>query len=585
MWSKLRQRILQWRGVLITAPSVAGLVIAASLTGSFQQLEWATLDQFFRLRPQEPTDPRIAIVTIDESDIRYAGQWPVPDAVLAKLIEKLKKQQPRAIGLDLYRDLPVEPGHQELERVFKSTPNLIGVEKVVGNAVGPPPALSQLGQVGLADLVLDADGKVRRGLMSVKPQDSQTRLSLGALLSLMYLETEGITLQRISAASPGSARERGYLRLGQAVFVPFRGNDGGYVRADDGGYQILLNFRGTQESFHTVSMTDVLEDRISTDLVRSRIVLIGSTAESIKEFFYTPYSTSFVTSPKRTPGVVIHANLTSQILSAALEGRTPIRVWAEPLEWLWILAWSFTGATVSWKLLQANRFRKNVYLGWLILGILLSGGSLISGSYLAFLGGWWLPVVSPLLALTGSAMLLAGFQSQGLQRLATTDGLTKLANRRFFDEYLKEEWWRSTREKKHLSVILCDVDYFKIYNDTYGRQAGDSCLQQLATTIVHAVRSADLVARYGGEEFAVILPDTNSEIAGEIIQKIRSQVKARQIAHVNSKVSQYVTLSYGVVSTVADPKPSPRDLIAAADEALYKAKKQGRDRAILWQVF
>lgn len=571
MWPKLRQRILQGRGVLITASSVAGLVIAASLTGLFQLIEWATLDQFFRLRPQEPADPRIVIVTINESDIRHLGQWPVPDAVLAKLIEKLKTQQPRAIGLDLYRDLPVEPGHQELVRVFKSTPNLIGVEKIVGDAVRPPPTLSQLGQVGIADLVLDADGKVRRGLISVKPQNSQTRLSLGVRLSLMYLETEGITLHR----------ERGQLRLGQAVFVPFRGNDGGYVRADDGGYQILLNFRGTQENFHTVSMTDVLENRISKDLVRDRIVLIGSTAESIKDFFYTPYSSSFVTSPQRTPAVVIQANLTSQILSAALDGRPLIRVWAEPLEWLWILTWSFTGATVSRKLLQANRFRKNVYPGLPVLGILLLGGSLISGSYLAFLGGWWIPVVSPLLALTGSTILTAGYHNQGLQRLASTDGLTQVANRRFFDEYLGQEWWRSTRDKKHLSLILCDVDSFKIYNDTYGHQAGDDCLQQIVTAILDAVRSADLVARYGGEEFAVVLPDTNSENAVEVAQRIRFQVKALQIVHANSQVSQYVTVSCGVASTVADSESSPADLIAAADEALYLAKEQGRDRAIL----
>ena len=576
MSPQLRQRILQWRGVLITAPCIAGLVIAGSLTGLFQLLEWATLDQYFRLRPQEPADPRIVIVSIDESDISHVGEWPVPDAVLAKLIEKLKTQQPRAIGLDLYRNLPVEPGHQELVRVFKSTPNLIGVEKGVGDAIGPPPILSQLGQVSLADLVLDADGKVRRGLMSVKPQNSQTRLSLGVRLSLMYLEAEGITLQMIDAGFPGRGR-REQLGLGQAVFVPFRGNDGGYVRADDGGYQILLNFHGTQESFHTVSMRDVLENRISTDLVRDRIVLIGSMAESIKDIFYTPYSSNFITSPKRTPGVVIHANLTSQILSAALVGRPLIRVWAEPVEWLWILAWSFTGATVSWKFLQANRFGRKFYLGWSVLGILLLGVSLISGSYVAFLRGLWIPVVSPLLALTGSAIVSAGYHNRGLQRLASTDGLTQVANRRCFDEYLEREWWRSTREKKHLSLILCDVDYFKIYNDTYGHQAGDNCLQQLAKAMLDAVRSADLVARYGGEEFVVILPNTNSEIAMEITERIRSQVKALQIAHANSIVSQYVTLSCGVASTVAGSKSSPADLIAAADEALYLAKEQGRD--------
>lgn len=132
MWRKLRRRIWKWKGVLITAPTVAGLIIAGSSVGLFQLLEWTARDQFVHLRPREPVDPRIVIVTIDESDIQKLGQWPISDAVLARLIEKLKAQQPRAIGLDLYRDLPVQPGHQALVEVFKSTPNLIGVETVTG---------------------------------------------------------------------------------------------------------------------------------------------------------------------------------------------------------------------------------------------------------------------------------------------------------------------------------------------------------------------------------------------------------------------------------------------------------------------
>lgn len=115
MWPNLKELVWRWRFVLITAPSVAVFVIVVGMTGFFQLLEWATLDQFFRLRPAEPPEERIVIVTIDESDIKTVGRWPIPDAVLAKLINKLKTQQPKAIGLDIYRDLPVEPGHQELD--------------------------------------------------------------------------------------------------------------------------------------------------------------------------------------------------------------------------------------------------------------------------------------------------------------------------------------------------------------------------------------------------------------------------------------------------------------------------------------
>jgi adenylate cyclase len=344
MWA-LRQKIWEWRGVLVTAPSVAGLLIVLRLVGLLQSLELWALDQYFRLRPLEPIDPRIVIVGINETDLKKVGTWPVPDAVIAQLLEKLKKQQPRAIGLDLFRDIPIEPGHQALVKVFESTPNLIGVEKIVGDdrsfVIAPPPVLSQLGQVSSVDVVVDADSKLRRGMLYLTPEDGESVPSLGLTLALIYLETQGITPEP-AAINPQ------FLQLGQAVFVPFEANDGGYARADAGGYQILLNFRGPAQSFRTISMTEVLENQIPPDLVRDRIVLIGVTATSIKDFFNTPYSSSLITAPQQTPGVEIQANLTSQILGAALSGRPLIETWSDPLELLWIFLWSCCGATLSW---------------------------------------------------------------------------------------------------------------------------------------------------------------------------------------------------------------------------------------------
>lgn len=189
---RLRQKIWQWRGVVIGATSVAGIVIAMRLAGLLQSWEWAALDQFFRWRPGQPPEKRILIVGINESDLRYVGQWPVSDAVLAELLKKLKASQPRAIGLDLYRDLRVPPGTQALEQVFKSTPNLIGIEKKVAdgtsNASAPPAMLSQLGQVGANDVVPDADGKIRRGVLFLTPKSEPALPSLGLRLALIYLE-------------------------------------------------------------------------------------------------------------------------------------------------------------------------------------------------------------------------------------------------------------------------------------------------------------------------------------------------------------------------------------------------------------
>ncbi len=175
--------------------------------------------------------------------------------------------------------------------------------------------------------------------------------------------------------------------------------------------------------------------------------------------------------------------------------------------------------------------------------------------------------------------------NQQLQQLVCLDGLTKVANRRRFDEYLDTEWLRMLREKQPLSLILCDVDCFKAYNDTYGHIAGDSCLQEIANGIRAAVkRPADLVARYGGEEFAVILPNTTAEGAAKVAAQIQSKLRALQIEHSKSGVSQYVTLSLGVASTIPSDRSFPEMLIDVADKALYQAKAEGRDRFIVQQL-
>jgi diguanylate cyclase (GGDEF)-like protein len=169
--------------------------------------------------------------------------------------------------------------------------------------------------------------------------------------------------------------------------------------------------------------------------------------------------------------------------------------------------------------------------------------------------------------------------NQELKRLANLDGLTQIANRRRFDEYLALEWKRSLRERQPLSLILYDVDYFKLYNDYYGHQAGDECLKQIAKASSNAVkRSIDLLARYGGEEFAVILSNTNTEGAIVVAREICERIRQLKIPHQQSKVKNYVTLSLGIATIIPTLDSSSETLIATADTALYEAKRQGRDR-------
>ncbi|HEY9645029.1 MAG TPA: diguanylate cyclase [Chroococcidiopsis sp.] len=168
--------------------------------------------------------------------------------------------------------------------------------------------------------------------------------------------------------------------------------------------------------------------------------------------------------------------------------------------------------------------------------------------------------------------------NQELQRLAHIDSLTQAANRRYFDYYLEKEWRRLARDQQPLTLILCDVDYFKQYNDTYGHQAGDRCLQQISQVLSQAARRpADLVARYGGEEFAIVL--SNTSVAGGIhlAETIHTLLRSLHIPHRTSHVS-YVTVSMGIASIIPHADSTPQELIAATDCALYAAKSKGRDR-------
>ncbi|MFZ4535548.1 diguanylate cyclase [Propionivibrio sp.] len=165
-----------------------------------------------------------------------------------------------------------------------------------------------------------------------------------------------------------------------------------------------------------------------------------------------------------------------------------------------------------------------------------------------------------------------------LKRVNSLDGLTGIANRRHFDEVLSREWRRAMRQGDELSILMCDIDFFKLYNDTYGHQSGDECLRKVAQTLASTMdRGGDLLARYGGEEFVAVLPGTTLNGATFVAEQMRQAISQLNISHPGTPLA-HVTASFGVASAVAMPETDPQDIVGAADLALYKAKHGGRNR-------
>ncbi|MGM0454718.1 MAG: CHASE2 domain-containing protein [Cyanobacteriota bacterium] len=392
----------RWRDLVLSVVMVMVAVIVLEYQGMFQLLEWATFDHYFRLRPPEAPETRIVLVTIDEDDLRELGGWPISDRILAQTITNLAATNPAVVGLNIYRDLPVSPGSEALEQLMETLPNLIGVYKLIGSPVAPPPILAERGLIGFADFVRDQDGKIRRSLLSHPNAEDQVQLSFAAQVSLFYLQQE-YDLE-LTVVDP----QRSIMELGQARFVPLRGVESGYGQTNAGGYQILSNYRGDREQFVSISIRDVLANRLSAEALDDKIVLIGTVAQSLQQSLYTPYSdtdSSFASS-----SLVVQGNFVSEIVGAALDGRPLLRWISGWQEVLWTLIWAVSGVMVSHRLLGERQFsRQSRTLRWLWLGgtLVLTGSLPVLLSYLSFQLGWWLPVIAPIVALFGTGLSTA----------------------------------------------------------------------------------------------------------------------------------------------------------------------------------
>jgi adenylate cyclase len=255
-------------------------------------------------------------------------------------------------------------------------------------------------QVGFNDIVVDPGGVVRRALLFL--DDGQSSVSAFALrLALLYLQVEGVTAQPASENSE-------LLRLGRTTIQPLEPNDGGYVGIDARGYQFLLDFQGARRPFTSINLTSLLAGKFDPELLRDKMVLIGVTAESIKDDFYTPFSRG-LSDNQDTPGVAVHAHIASQLLRMALDGQTPMRTISDWREWIWIALWSGAGALLAFGVRSPWRLAPAAVLGMV---------ALVGFDFLAFLRNWWVPLVPPAVAWLASAGIVTAYTSyqETLQR-------------------------------------------------------------------------------------------------------------------------------------------------------------------------
>lgn len=382
-------RPIDMKKVGIASAAAALFVVGIRFLGLLQPLELGAFDRLMRMRPAEPPDDRFLVVTVDDEDIQYQLNKNMPltgslaDTAFAQMLEKFAPHQPRLVGLDIYHDFPFEP---KLANALENLQHFIAICKIgqtqYDSTSTPPPPNLPKESLGFSDLPSDSDYIIRRQILGMTSSDRcNASRSFSLQVALLYLEGEkiGFGLKRLAEGS---------LRIGSTIFKRLEPNAGGYQfkPQETMGYQIMLNYRSAPPE--TVKLSKILNgsmDRDLPQLVANRIVLIGVMKQQDKHF--TPYSTGLW--PERMPGILVQAQMASQIISAVLDDRPLLWWWPEWGEVLWVASWSLAGGIVVW----LGRSPRNQAIAGVI-----AIASLYGLCFVLLLAGGWVPLVPAALA-------------------------------------------------------------------------------------------------------------------------------------------------------------------------------------------
>ncbi len=550
---KLSVTTLKWQQSMIAISIIiTGMVLGIKQLGWLQFLELVNFDAMVSLQKDTGADPRLLVVEITEADIKKQKRWPISDRTISQALQKLQQSQPKVIGLDIYRDIPQLPGRKPLlkELQMSNVITIYSLGDVNTEEISPIPGITS-DRIGFNDFVIDTDGVVRRNLLYAY-QGNDKYYSFALRLSLKYLETQDISLNMTPDA----------LHLGKTPFPALGANSGGYQDIDDTGYQVLIDYRSDGKTARRVSLSQLLDGQVKPEWIKNKVVLIGTTATSIKDRFLTPYARNRLHNPG-TPGVLIHAQLVSQILRTTLDKQTLFWFWSEWVEVFWIWGWALIGGYLGWK--TRNMFYQ-ILTATIALGVLTT----ICWGFFTQLA--WIPIISPALALLLTSASISTYKVQ-YNRLH--DSLTDLPNRKLFLHNLQLAIAHKKLFKKSEFALLClDLDRFKLVNESYGYEMGDLLLVDFASRLKADVGSKGIIARVGGDEFAILVRNiTDSSEVNNLADSLQQKLSV-PFNYKNKQV--FSSASIGIAFHQPELNHKADELLRDGQTAMYWAKDLGK---------
>ncbi len=513
----LRHPVIAW---LICSHLIFLGILLLRASGALQSIELFTFDQHLRIQHQDkPAEPRIAVVGVTEEDLHQYG-WPLTDKLLLELLAQLTTFEPATIGVDLYRDIPVPPGSAELGRFLNQQQHVIWITLFQkGNSargVPPPAVLAGSDQVGFNDIIPDPGGIVRRALLFLDNGD-EFGLSLPLQLALRYLKPLNVVPE------PGRDNPE-HFKLGAITIPPFESNDGGYIDADAGGYQLLLDYRYRTPAEH-FTLDDALSGQIAPESLRGKIVIVGSLAESSSDAFHTPLSWASESGMRSVHGVNLHTLATDQLLRMALNESPRIQTLSDWWESVWIWGWSLLGGGVGlWA-------RGLVSFALMMVG---TGLFLLLFGQLAIQSSWWIPSIPAIVGGITSGTLIMAYRA-GLEK-SERNLLMQLFSRHVSSDVARDIWQRrgefldSGRLQPHrltATVLFTDLRGFTGVSEKMEPQVLLDWLNNYMESMVEQqMRFGGVIDKYIGDAImAVFGVPFSGTLEKDIEQNARSAVE------------------------------------------------------------